>query len=81
MHRGPLDEVALLKELKTGRIRAVSDYAFDIEGYKELPLSNWYCFNGSNAFNTFSSLKLISDMATQSMINLLQTGEDINKVN
>lgn len=81
MHPGAIDEEAMLKELKTGRIRAVSDYPMKNEEFKNLPMSNWYCFNASNAFNTQASLKLTSDMATQSMINLLKTGEDKNRVN
>ncbi len=81
MTHGPLNEEALLNELKKGRIRAVSDNPMKNEGFKNLPLNIWQSFNGSNAFNTFAELKLTSDMATQAMINLLTTGEDENKVN
>jgi len=81
MHRGPLDENALFDELKSGRIRAVSDYKLGGGEFDLLPFSTWYCFNASNAFNTETELKLCSDMATESMINLLKTGEDKNKVN
>ena len=81
MHPGVIDEEAMLRELKTGRIRAVSDYPMKNEEFKNLPMINWYCLNASNAFNTQASLKLTSDMATQSMINLLKTGGDKNKVN
>ncbi|MDP3956594.1 MAG: D-isomer specific 2-hydroxyacid dehydrogenase family protein [bacterium] len=81
MSSGIVDENALLEALKSGRIRAVSDNPMKNPEFKDLPLSNWYCFNGSNAFNTFPELKLTSDMATQSMINLLKTGKDQYKVN
>ncbi len=81
VHRGTLDEPALFEELKSGRIRAVSDYKLGDEEFDKLPLSNWYCFNASNAFNTETEIKLCSDAATDSMISLLTTGNDKNKVN
>ncbi len=81
MHNEIINEEDLLKELESGRIRAVSDNPMKSEVFKKLPLSNWYCFNGSNAFNTKSGIKLTSDMAVSSLLNLLETGEDENKVN
>ncbi len=81
MHRGPLDETALYNELKSGRLRAASDYKLGSGEFDSLPMSNWYCFNGSNAFNTETEIKLCSDMAVDSMINLLKTGQDKNRVN
>jgi phosphoglycerate dehydrogenase-like enzyme len=81
VHEDIINKEALLKELESGRIRAVSDYPAKNEAFKKLPLSVWNCFNGSNAFNTFTELKLTSDTATQSLLNLLITGEDKNKVN
>ena len=80
-HKGLIEESALLAELKKGRIRVASDYPMSDPDFNNLPLNNFYCFNGSNAFNTQASIKSISDMATESMINLLTTGEDKNKVN
>lgn len=80
MARDIIDENALFTELKAGRIRAVSDHPLENPESNNLPLNTWYCFNASNAFNTESSLKRVSDMATGSMINLLKTGEDKNKV-
>jgi lactate dehydrogenase-like 2-hydroxyacid dehydrogenase len=81
MTEGIVNDEGLLNELQTGRIRAVSDHPITNESSKQLPLGIWYCSNGSNAFNTFAGLKLTSDMATQSMINLLTTGRDKNRVN
>lgn len=81
MHQGILNEEVLLKELQSGRIRAVSDYPAKDEAFKELPLSVWYSFNGSNAFNTTSGIKKMSDETTESLLNILETGEDKNKVN
>jgi len=71
MHPGVIEVEALYQELKSGRIRCVSDYAMD-KRFNELPLSTWYCFNGSNAFNTISEIKLVSDQATESIINILK---------
>ena len=81
VHRGPLDETALFDELVSKRIRAVSDYYLGNGEFEKLPFSHWYCFNGSNAFNTETGIQLTSDRATDSIINLLNTGEDKNKVN
>lgn len=81
MAEGIIDDVALLKELQSGRIRAASDHPLKDAAAKDLPLSTWYFFNGSNAFNTFTELKQCSDAATKSILNLLETGSDDNKVN
>lgn len=80
-HPGVVDQEALLEKLKQGLVRAASDHPFTVKGYDDLPLSSWYCFNGSNAFNTTGSIKKTSDIATQSLINLLTTGKDDYKVN
>ena len=81
MADGIIDDNALLSELKTGRIRAVSDHPINDDSVKDIPLDIWYSFNASNAFNTFSGLKLTSDMATQTMINLLSEKDDAYRVN
>ena len=81
MHPGIVNENALLKELQSGRLRAVSDNPAKSDEFKNLPFANWYSMNGSNAFNTYTELKLTSDMATDSIINLLKNGEDKYKVN
>ena len=81
IHKGIINEAALLKELRNGRIRAVSDYPLDAKEANDLQLSRWYSGSGSNAFNTFLEIKLVSDMAVQSLLNLLETGTDTNKAN
>jgi phosphoglycerate dehydrogenase-like enzyme len=78
---GIVNESALLKELESGRIRTASDNPFKDERFKNLPLSTAYWFNGSNAFNTPIELKLTSDMATESLLNLLERGADQYRVN
>ncbi len=81
MHKGIINEEALFSELKKGRIRAVSDYPMASKEFNDLPLGTWYSFNGSNAFNTGSGLQATSDAAVHSLLSLLETGTDINKVN
>lgn len=76
-----VNKEALLEQLQSGRIRAVVDNKFENEDFKSIPLNIYQCFNASNAFNTETELKLCSDMATESMINLLKNGKDKNKVN
>lgn len=75
-----VNQEALLAELKSGRIRAVSDHPLKDEESKKLPLGTWFCFNASNAFNTKTEIKLTSDMATKSLLNLLSTGNDEYKI-
>ncbi|MBI4268670.1 hypothetical protein HY627_02475 [Candidatus Uhrbacteria bacterium] len=79
-HEGLVDEEALLKELQNRRIRGASDSIGKDEAFKKLPLSHWFRFNASNAFNTETELKLTSDTATDSLLNLLANGEDKNRV-
>jgi phosphoglycerate dehydrogenase-like enzyme len=80
MHPGVVDEYALLHALQQGRIRAISDYPMKETGFDELPLERWYCMNGTNTI-THAGAKLMSDMATQSLLNLLNTGDDQYRVN
>lgn len=77
---GAINNQDLLDELKSGRIRAVQDDPINSE-FNELPLSVWFSSNSHTAYNTFEANKLASDMATESIINLLSTGEDKYKVN
>jgi phosphoglycerate dehydrogenase-like enzyme len=80
MHPGIVEEDALLAELKSGRLRAVSDYPMTSEEFDGLPFSRWYCFNGSNGFNTVTETDLVSDTVTESIINLIKTGTDRHRV-
>ncbi len=80
MHPGIIDPDALYVALKESKIRAISDYPMD-DRFKEFPLSTWYSFNVSNAFNTPAMLKLTSDKATNCLLNLLATGKAKNRVN
>lgn len=75
-----VDEDALFAELTTGRLRAAQDEPMD-ERFNALPLSVWFNSNSGTAYNTYEANKAASDMATASLLNLLETGEDAYKVN
>lgn len=70
MHPGVVDADALYDAVRSGRIRAVSDYPMDAR-FADFPLSSWYCFNASNAFNTTHSIKHTSDIAVKTLIRLI----------
>jgi D-3-phosphoglycerate dehydrogenase len=74
------DTDALYEELKTGRLRAAQDDPAD-ERFTSLPRSVWFCSNSHTAYNTHEANKVASDMATQTILNLLKTGTDQYKVN
>lgn len=77
---GAINNEALYKELKSGRLRAVQDDPVEPK-FNDLPLSVWFSSNSHTAFNTHEANLKASDMATGSMINLLSTGNDRYKVN
>ena len=80
-HSGLINEEALLSELQKSRIRVAVDYPLKSDGYLDIPVGLAYFSNGQNGFNTEAGIKRASDTATQSMINLLESEEDKNKVN
>lgn len=77
---GGIDSDALYEELSSGRIRAAQDDPMD-ERYDKLPFGVWFNSNSHMAYNTFEATKTASDMATESLLNLLATGMDRNRVN
>lgn len=79
-YAGLVDENALLKELKNGRLRAASDSSGKSDAFKQVPLSHWFRFNASNAFNTEVTLKVTSDTAIDTLLNLLSAAEGNSKV-
>ncbi|HEV7449503.1 MAG TPA: NAD(P)-dependent oxidoreductase [Candidatus Paceibacterota bacterium] len=81
MHPGIINEDALFEAVKSGNLRVASDVPFKNPAFKDFPLSAAFCFNGSNAFNTAKELKITSDTATQSILNILETGKDEYRVN
>jgi len=77
---GGVDADALYAELSTGRLRSAQDDPMD-ERFNTLPLSVWFSSNSHTAFNTHEANKTASDMATISLLNLLEKGHDKYKVN
>jgi len=75
-----LNEEALYKELASGRLRAFLDWTPKDVRWKDLSLETFYCSNESAAYNTHFANKVASDWITESMINLLKTGEDQHRV-
>lgn len=74
------DEVTLYERLEKGTIRAAFDWPAPNEKYSSLPLSIWFNTNDHTAFNTYQASKLSSDMAVDSLINLLQGKADDYRV-
>jgi len=77
---GAVEPVALLKQLKSGRLRAAADH-LPGEEFKDLPTGSFYFSNQSTAYNTHDANKKASDIATTSMINMLQGKQDSFVVN
>lgn len=75
-----LDEDDLLNELKNGRLRAYLDYTPETAGYSDLDLGTFYCSNVKTSYNTSQANRNISDMATESMINMLAGKDDEYRV-
>jgi phosphogluconate 2-dehydrogenase len=80
MQPGVIDEDALFDTLRLEKIRAISDYPMGAR-FDAFPLSRWYSFAASNAFNSEQGIAHTSNEATQSMIALLTTGNDKYLVN
>lgn len=72
---GAIDKDDLYLELSNWRIRAFQDDPMD-ERYNLLPKYIWQCSNSHTAFNTYQANKIASDMATKSMLNLLEGKSD-----
>jgi lactate dehydrogenase-like 2-hydroxyacid dehydrogenase len=79
-HPGVIDELPLYETLNSSRIRAMSDHPMSDPRFADLPLDRWYCMNTSSTI-TEAGAKLISDTATNSLINVLATGKDEYRVN
>ncbi|MFO0971789.1 MAG: NAD(P)-dependent oxidoreductase [Candidatus Saccharimonadales bacterium] len=77
---GIVDELALLKLLQQKKLRAFLDYSPVNSEFQKLDLDTFYNSNTKTSYNTNAANERISDWATESMINLLQTGDDIRRV-
>ncbi len=72
---GAIDLEALFAEVESGRLRAAVDH-LPSEKFKTLPMGNFYHSNAATAFNTRVANRIASDMATESILNMLNTGTD-----
>lgn len=81
LHKGIFDEDALYERLAAGALCAAFDVAKDVERFRGLPSNIWYGSNETTAYNVESAHQRVSDMATESMLNLLKDGVDQYKVN
>lgn len=79
-HHGIVNEDDLYKAVSSGKIRAALDIVQDQTKFNELSSRDWYASRASSAFNSVGFMQRCSDMATDTLINLLETGEDVNKV-
>lgn len=75
-HHGIVNEKDLSEAVKSGRVRAAIDIIKDHDLFKEISPRLWYASNSSAAYNSFGYLKRSSDMATKTLLNLLEKGED-----
>ncbi|HSX30586.1 MAG TPA: NAD(P)-dependent oxidoreductase [Candidatus Saccharimonadales bacterium] len=81
--RDGFDLDALYERIANQQARA----AYDVGGgmhekrFEQLPLASWYSTNTNAGFNTRTMLESTSDMAVQSVINVLTTGSDQFVVN
>ena len=71
-----IDFDALLPRLQDGTLRAAVDWPAPSEEFSKLPMHIWLNTNNHTAYNTHSVIKLCSDMGTESLLNLLDKGED-----
>ena len=78
-HEGIINEDSLYGSLAAGKLRAAIDYVPQ-ERFKRLPEELVYFPNATTAYNTFKTLRLGSDSSVETMLNLLQTGDDNNRV-
>ncbi|MGD0207498.1 MAG: NAD(P)-dependent oxidoreductase [Verrucomicrobiota bacterium] len=78
-----VDSRALIKEIKGGRLRAAFDFPpnDDFRAACTIQPSRFFWSNDYAGYNTTSALRIIGDMATASMINLLTKGTDRHLVN
>lgn len=74
--RNHIDFDALLERLQKGTLRAAIDWPAPNDEYKKLPLHTWFGTNNHTAYNTKEVIQICSDMGTQSLLNLLDKGED-----
>lgn len=79
-HHGIVNEEDLSEAVNLKTIRAAFDVIHNKELFKNASQRYWYASNSSAAYNSYGYLKRSSDMAVETIINLLNTGEDKYRV-
>ncbi len=67
---------SLYERLQKHEIRAAFDENIKEGSFRQLPLGIWYSPNESSAFNTGQTIEDVSSSCVDTLINLLQTGDD-----
>ncbi len=75
-HDGLIDKDALHERLKSGDIRAALDEPIKDERLSKLPLGVFYTPNASTAYNTNQNIEDTSSSSVETLINLINTGDD-----
>lgn len=75
-----VDFPAVKERIRSSSMKVAYDAPPEGE-YESLPTEQFYCSNVQTGYNTKIAIQRVSDMATESMINLLKTGEDQYLVN
>ncbi len=70
------DHDSLYTRLECGDIRAAFDENIQEPRFQNLPLNTWYTSNVSTAYNTAGTISDISESATDTLLNLLHSGND-----
>ena len=68
---GLIDFAALLPRLQSGELRCAVDWPAPSPEFEQLPLSTWFHVHSHSAYNTMAAIKSVSDMVTETAINLL----------
>lgn len=79
-HHGIVNEEDLHDAVNSGKIRAALDIVKEQDRFKNISSERWYASSSSAAYNSVGFLKRASDMAVETLINLIETGEDKNRV-
>lgn len=68
------DQQAFVKRIEAGELRLLSDQKLEVKG--NFPVGSVLETNLQSGFNTFQALKAVSDQTTNSLLNILEHGED-----
>lgn len=67
-------------KLESGDVRIAIDWPAPSKKFLDLPLSAWFNTNDHTGYNTYQANKNASDMAVNSILNILDIGEDKYRV-